>query len=89
MYAKLCSVLKYLKSFLSYCGKRSTAREIASFAAFCVKEKYPILFGSIPLSKASSTILKRVCVLPVPGGPNIFLVVKTVLLSSYLVSQYL
>jgi hypothetical protein len=44
---------------------------MASFVAFLVKEKYPILSGSKSCCKFSSTYFKSVVVLPVPGGPII------------------
>ena len=50
---------------------RKAARSRASCAAFLVKARKAICWGFVPAFSASSTMFKRVVVLPVPGGPNI------------------
>ena len=69
--ARLCSVRKKIKSCLGSRLKRAAARSFASFAAFRVKAKKAIRSGGVPSSNALSTMLSKVVVLPVPGGPKI------------------
>ena len=69
--AKECSVRKNIKSFLGSRLNRCAARSLASVAAFLVKARKAMRCGCTPCSRALSTILRSVVVLPVPGGPNI------------------
>ena len=57
-------------------GNLNLNLSIASLTAFLVKEKYAISFGLIPLSRYFSTLPKSLVVLPVPGGPNILIVLE-------------
>ena len=68
--ARECSVRKKTKSFSGSRPNRATALSFASCAALRVNAKYPILLGGVPSASNCSTWLRRVVVLPVPGGPK-------------------
>ena len=55
----------------------SAALSLPSTAAFLLNVKYPILSGSV-VSKNFSMCPNKVCVLPVPGGPVIYIIVLVV-----------
>ena len=76
--------IKDIKSLLSLDESDSSklnffiARSRASVAAFLVKARKAIRSGGVPRANSSSTRFNSVCVFPVPGGPNIILVLVSI-----------
>ena len=65
----------------------TAALSLPSIAAFLLNVKYPILSGSV-VSRNFSMCSNNVCVLPVPGGPYIIVLIYLLTPLSYFLNSY-